>query len=307
MWLGLTPSTQAGTVNVVELTDDADIKRTIGTVVLSSPDQYVWQDALRCMPGYCLFSSSSSGTSTVTKVSSANASVLFTVPIEGTCAHMHFDVTDRVAYTLCEDGGHWKVWSINATTGLISVVGDFTSSVAGGAILPGQTTHCSATHHLYVGVSHAGVGKDVVLAVSTATGAVDNITSLTVPLFTALWANCDGSGVIGGVSYTAGRSKLDNGTLAFGTIDVRGDYTQVVTATVPPGYFPNGVLTATSDRGPSGNYYAALAYPADHMTNTSGGEGFFWLLDPLGSDPGVDEVSSFSFNLISASWERSNW
>ena len=307
MWLGLTPSTAAGSVNLIELTDAAVMKRTIGSVALTSTYQYVWQDALRCMPGYCLFSASSAGSSTVYKVSSTNASTLFAVPLAGTCAHMHFDVTDRMAFTLCEESGHWTVWSINATTGSTGMVGDITTRVDGGAILPGQTTHCSATHHMYVGVSHGGGGKDVVLAVSTSTGAVDNVTDLTVPLFAALWANCDGTGVLGGVSFTSGASPSDNGTIAFGTVSVQGDYTQVVTASLLPGYSPNGVLTATSDRGPSGNYYAALAYPAGHTTNTSGGEGFFWLIDPLGSDPSVDEVSVFSYNLISASWERSNW
>ena len=307
LWLGLTPSTKSGSVNLIELTDDAVLKRTIGAVALSSPEQYVWQDALRCMPGYCLFTSSSEGATIAYKVASTNASVVFAVPLPGTCAHMHFDVTSRVAYTLCEESGHWKVWSINATTGSTNVVGDVTASVAGGTILPGQTTHCSATHHIYVGVSHGGGGKDVVLAVSTTTGAVDNTTDLSVPLFAALWANCDGTGAIGGISYTPGAGPADNGTLAFGIVDVEGAYTPVTSAGLPPGYVPNGVLTATSDRGASGNYYAALAYPPDHKTNTSGGEGFMWLLDPLGSDPGVDEVSEFSYNLIAASWERSNW
>jgi hypothetical protein len=308
LWLGLTPSSQAGAVDLIELNDDAVLKRTIGAVTLSSPNQYVWQDALRCMPGYCLLTSSSQDSSTAYKVDSTNASVVFAVPLAGICAHMHFDVTSRMAYTLCNDeSGHWKVWGINATSGDATMVGDVTSSVAGGAILPGQTTHCSATHHLYLGVSHGGGGKDVVLAVSTATGEVDNTTALSVPLFAALWANCDGSGAIGGVSFVPGSSRADNGTLAFGTVDIRGAYTQLVSASLSPGYLPNGVLTATSDRGTSGNYYAALAYPSGHTTNTSGAEGFMWLIDPLGSDPGVDEVSEFGYNLISASWERSNW
>lgn len=307
LWLGLVPAGRAGAVNLIELNDDAVQKRTIGAVALSSADQYVWQDALRCMPGYCLFTSSAKGASTVYEVSSANASTAFAVPIAGVCAHMHFDVTSRTAFTICDESGHWKVWSINSTTGSTKLIGDMTKSVAGGSILPGQTTHCSATHHLYLGVSHGGAGKDVVLAVSTATGVVDNTTVLSVPLFAALWANCDGSGAIGGLSYTPGAGPADNATLAFGTVDVRGAYTQITQASLFPGYVPNGVLTATSDRGPSGNYYAALVYPPGHLTNSTGGEGFMWLLDPLGSDPGVDEVSEFSYNLVSASWERSNW
>lgn len=307
LWLGLVPSGPA-TVSLVELTDGAAILRTIGAIALRSAGEYVWQDALRCLPGYCLFSASENGASRIYKVWSANASLAFAMPAAGVCAHMHFDVGSRIAYTLCESaGGAWAVRSIDSGSGLVRTVGDVTAAVAGGAILPGQTTHCSATHHLYLGVSHGGGGKDVVLAVDTATGTVDNRTALPVDLFAALWASCDGSGTIGGLAYAPAADPAANGTLSFSTW-VGGALTRRASASVPAGFAPNGVLTATSDRpAAEGNFYAATVYPPGHTTNVTAAEGFLWLFDPLGSDTGVDEVSEFNYNLISASWERSNW
>ena len=63
-----------------------------------------------------------------------------------------------------------------------------------------------------------------------------------VPLFAALWATCDGSGIIGGVSYETSAA----GEAAFGTVDPKGAYTKKSTVQVTPGLEPSGLLTATS-------------------------------------------------------------
>ena len=51
---------------------------------------------------------------------------------------------------------------------------------------------------------------------------------LQVPLFAALWATCDGSGIIGGVSYETSAV----GEASFGTVDPKGAYTKKSTVQV---------------------------------------------------------------------------
>lgn len=147
-------------------------------------------------------------------------------------------------------------------------VADITKEVAGGDVRPGQTTHCSATKHMYVGVDHGGAGKDQVLAVDLVKGVVDQTVTLQVrapgpgarflhppttlapptaaaaqvPLFAALWATCDGSGIVGGVSYETSAA----GEASFGTVDPKGAYTKKASVQVTPGLEPSGLLTATS-------------------------------------------------------------
>jgi hypothetical protein len=93
-----------------------------------------------------------------------------------------------------------------------------------------------------------------VLAVDLATGAVDKVTTLSVRLFDALWATCDGSGVIGGLTYSA-----KAGTAEFGTVDANGAYSKKATVNVAAGFVPSGLLTATSPASYQDAFIAAFS------------------------------------------------
>lgn len=94
---------------------------------------------------------------------------------------MHVDFSSGTAYTFSFEGpGGSRAEVVSVTAAGAVQVADITSAVAGGNVRPGQTTHCSATKHMYVGVDHGGAGKDQVLAVDLTKGAVDQTVTLQV-------------------------------------------------------------------------------------------------------------------------------
>lgn len=299
-WWGITPAS-ANSVSLVELGDNAVIQQTVGQVALGA-GEVTWVDAVRCIYSFCLFSTTTtSGGSTASFVynvsTSAGARVLSKSSCPATCAHMHVDHSTGNAYTLSVDATKRVFQVVEVTNGAARLVADISSLVKGGSVGPGQTTHCSATKHMYVGVNNGGAGPDVVLAVDLIAGRVDAITKLSVPLFDALWGTCDGSGVIGGISYTPGGGAGQNGTVAFGTVDARGVYTQKASVSAPPSFVPNGLLTATSPATFQDAFIATLYPPSGTPTS-----GYLWSVDPYGG--GSDDfVSPITYFLVGAAWD----
>jgi len=136
-----------------------------------------------------------------------------------------------------------------------------------------------------------------VLAVDLATGAVDKVTTLSVRLFDALWATCDGSGVIGGLTYSA-----KAGTAEFGTVDANGAYSKKATVNVAAGFVPSGLLTATSPASYQDAFIAAF-YPPGSLTNASHTAGLLWEIDPYGGGT-ADDTNPIDYMLVGASWDR---
>ena len=136
-----------------------------------------------------------------------------------------------------------------------------------------------------------------VLSVDLATGAVDKVTTLSVRLFDALWATCDGSGVIGGVTFGASAGQAE-----FGTVDASGSYTKKATVSVADGFVPSGLLTATSPASYQDAFIAAF-YPPGSLTNASHAEGLLWTVDPYGGGTD-DDTHPINYMLIAASWDR---
>lgn len=308
-WLGLRPSTTPFIFDLVLLNDSATILSVVGSFSLG--DEIPFVDTLRCLPGFCVFSAQSplASTSSIYKVSNVNATILFNSTCPGACAHMHYDIPSSSAVTLSfVQPSSWSIISYS-TVGVQKLIGDISTAVgSSGNVGPGQTTHCSATKHIYVGVNNGGAGKDVILAASLTDGTIDGTTHLQKPLFDALWASCDGntSRVFGGITFTAGHPSSTNGTLEFGAVDSNGAYYRDAVVSVAPGYEPMGMLTATSDRA-TGNDFIALLYPPNYHASDPSAQGLAWLVDPWGTATSADEVSEFNYNLIAASWSRSNW
>lgn len=150
---------------------------------------------------------------------------------------------------------------------------------------------------MFVGVDNQGEGPDFVLSIDLAAKAIDNIYNLTVPIFDALWAKCDGSGVIGGVSFTPGAGNA-NGTATFGSVDLSGKYTAGDTVGVPAGFTPTGLLTGTSDAV----HFLSTFFPQYTPTNATGVSGYAWAVEPYGG--GSDDfVTEFGYYLIDAAWD----
>ena len=301
-------NTAGNSLDMIELADDASILRTIGEVKLG-PRELAWPDAVRCLPGppgFCLFATSAPADATarnesfVYRVSTADASIITKTPCPGICAHMHVDYQSFNAYTFSFEGpggARAEIVEVLRGGGAPVQVADISREVAGGAVAAGQTTHCSATNHMYVGVSHGGAGKDQVLAVDLASGAVDAVTTLAVPLFSALWATCDGSGVIGGLSHSAAA-----GAAEFGTVDKAGAYSKKSSVALEAGLVPSGMLTATSPPSYQDAFVAAF-YPPGTIANGSNTAGSLWAVDPYGG--GTDDfMSKISYYLIGAAWSR---
>ena len=191
-WFGLTPARMSptpgvSTLDLVDLTDAALVRSTIGHIDLGHGEFANW-DALRCLPGLCLFTTTTyaagAPSSFVYRVSTADASIAYKVAVPGVCAHMHADFTSGHAYTLCLTATSATVVEVTGTAPI--QVADVTAAIGSGSVLAGQTTHCSAFKHLYIGVSHGGAGKDAVVAVDLVAGRVDATTRLSVPLFDAM-------------------------------------------------------------------------------------------------------------------------
>ena len=305
-WLALRPSSSPSAYDLIKISDGAAFESLIGTIVLAR-GEVPFTDAMRCLPGYCVFATQTGKNSAVYSVSNTNATILYRTPCPGTCAHMHFSIGTRTPYTLSQQpSGVSQVLEVLPTG--VRLVGDVSDAIGAGAVAPGQTTHCSATDHMYVGVVRGGAGKDAILAVSLTTGAVDNTTTLNVPLYSALWAACDGSTtrVFGGISLTPASTPGANATLAFGHVSATGMYSEDVSVSVPPNFVPNGMLTATSDRS-TGNDFAATLYPPTYAADDATATGYLWVVDAWGTETVADELSEFAYNLIAASWARNNW
>ncbi len=197
-----------------------------------------------------------------------------------------------------------SAWVVEVSTpGAFTKVVDVTSSMgAGGTTKPGQTTHCSAFKHMYINaVSASG---DVIISVDLVAKRVDKITQIAAnaPNFDSIWGTCDGSGVIGGVSWTPGAGAASNSTAQFGTLSSSGSYTLAKMIGVPPGLEPTGLLTATSPANYADAFLAA-AYPVGTLSNATDVKGYTWAVDPYGGG-GDDFVAPIPFYLIGAAWTR---
>ena len=174
-WLGLRPSPNApGSVDLIDLADNAKINRVIGTLALGR-DEVPFADAARCLPGppaFCLFATQDMGPtpspgneSFIYRIDAETAALVWKSTCPGTCAHMHVDYSSTRAFTFSFEGpggARAEVLDVPASGGPSQQLADVSTAVAGGNVLPGQTTHCSATNHMYIGVSHGGAGKDQV-------------------------------------------------------------------------------------------------------------------------------------------------
>jgi hypothetical protein len=258
-WFGLRPSSST-TVELIDLTDGAGVNKVVGTIPLGAGEQ-TWPDAMRCLPGFCLFTTtttvSGSPQSFIYRVGSADAKVQYKAACPGTCAHMHADYSTGHAYTLSNSGSAWSVVECSGSAPVL--VADVTAAVGGGAVAPGQTTHCSAFKSMYIGVNNGGGGNDLVFTVDLIAAKVTAVVKLKQPLFSALWGTCDGSGVIGGVAFEPGAAGT-NGTATFGTINGAGAYTPDSEVGVPAGFVPSGLLTGTSPANYKDAFVAAF-YP----------------------------------------------
>ena len=309
-WLGIRPSASTpGQVELIDLADDGSPNRLLGALTLGR-GEVPWADAVRCLPGppaFCLFATTATGPgpaagneSFIYRIDAQTAALIWKAPCPGTCAHMHVDYSSTRAFTFSYEGPggmRAEVVEIPASGGAPVQVADVSAAVAGGLVKAGQTTHCSATNHIYIGVAHGGAGKDQVLAVDLASGQVDKTTTLQVALFDALWATCDGSGVIGGVSFNAATGSAD-----FGTVDANGAYTKKDTVAIKAGFVPSGLLTATSPANFADAFIAAF-YPPGALTNVSHAAGLLWDVDPYGGGT-ADDTHPIDYMLVGASWDR---
>jgi len=258
-WFGLRPSASApNAVELVTLDDGAVVRAVLGAISLDA-GAVAATDAFRCIQDFCLFAAGVPGGagSTVYKVRQADAGVEWSAPCPGACEHMHVDYTSGDAYTLSINGGVTAVVEVSQPHAYTVVV-DISAAVAGGTVRPGQTTHCSAYKHMYVGVTAPGGGAAIV-SVDLVARAVDRVMPLPAgrAMFDSLWATCDGSGTIGGVSWTPGAGAVGNSTAEFGTLDAAGRYTARARVGVPAGLEPTGLLTATSPATYADQFLAA--------------------------------------------------
>ena len=303
-WYALRPSqTASSSLDLIDITDGASVNSVIGTVALGA-GELAWPDAVRCLPGFCLLAttatSDSGSQSFIYKINTANAATLYRVPVPGVCAHMHADFSTGHAYTLCIDGASAIVTEVTGSAP-IDVV-DISADVAGGRVAPGQTTHCSAFQSMYVGVDNGGNGKDAIITVDLTAGKVSKVTALSADLTRSLWATCDGSGVVGGLSFVQGSSPGANGTATFGAFAADGSFKVDSTVGVFPNHVPSGLLTGTSPASYKDAFIAAF-YPAGTLTNATAARGALWAVDPYGG--GSDDiVTTFPYYLIGAAWDR---
>jgi polygalacturonase len=280
---------------LVVLADNATVVGVVGRLALAQGETPLL-DAMRCLPGFCVFAvSTATGGSAVYRVGNANATTQWRAACAGLCGNVHFDIPSETVVALSQAPGLATVVGFAAGNGTARVVGDVTAALAGARVGPGQTSHCSATRHVYVGVGAGGASSDAVLSFSLATGTVDATTPLVgAPLPAALWAACDANGFLGGLSARAG-------ALTFGVFAANGSYTESARVAVPAGFAPTGLLTATSDRGASGNLFFAT------VRGPSGAVEAAWVVDPWGTGAAQDALTDFSYDLVAASWDRSNW
>ena len=290
-WFGIRPTPGApGAFQLAILSDSAAVLGVAGPLALA-PGEAPLVDAMRCLPGFCVLAvSTPAGGSALYRVFNNNASTQWRAECAGRCGNVHYDIPSSTVVALSPAPGRAAVLGFAAANGSMAVLGDVTAALAGARVGPGQTSHCSATRHVYVGVAPAAV-----LSFSLASGSVDATTPLVgAPLPAALWAACDSNGFVGGLSAAPGR-------LAFGVFAKNGSYSESAHVAVPAGFAPTGLLTATSDRGASGNLFLATVRGAGGAVEAA------WVVDPWGTGAAQDALTDFSYDLVAASWDRSNW
>jgi len=276
------------------LDDTAAVVGVAGPLALA-PGEAPLLDAMRCLPGFCVLAvSTAAGGSAIYRVSGANATTMWRAECAGHCGNVHYDIPSSTVVALSQAPGKAAFVGFAASNGSASALGDVTAALAGARVGPGQTTHCSATRHVYVGVGAGAAGGGAALSFSLATGGVDATTPLDGPPPVALWAACDANGFLGGLSARAG-------ALAFGVYAKNGSYAESAHVSLPAGFAPTGLLTATSDRGASGNLFLATVRGATGAVEAA------WVVDPWGTGTAQDALTDFGFDLIAASWDRSNW
>ena len=294
-WYGLRPSTGGGGVDLVELTDAAAVSKFVGKVAVPQAE-YVHTDAMRCLPGFCaFFTTNYNGVKTVSyayRLNSATAAVESKTPLAGDCAHAHADFSTGHLYTLCIDenaAGGFAAVVFEVAGAAPNSVADITKELAGGRTLPGQTTHCSAFHSMYVGASLGGAGKDVIVTVDLVAGKASNVAVLKSALSRTLWARCDGSNEIGGLGWAPGAEPAANGTASFGIYStVDGSFKALASVGVPPPLEPSGLLTETETEQSIGAFYP----PGTRTNNTGAVKGALWAIDPF-TKTGDDELTDF--------------
>jgi len=222
--------------------------------------------------------------------------VNYKAPCPGLCEHMHVDHSTGHGYTVSMDKGVTQIIEVVGADNFIPVT-DISSVIGAGTILPGQTTHCSAFKSMYIGFT-SPAGTAAIVSVNLTSGTVSGVTSLPAgqPLFDSLWATCDGSGVIGGVSFAPGKAGA-NGTATFVTIDARGRAAKGDAVGVPGDSVPNGMLTAASDS----SHYLAAFYPQTTPVNATDAKGWLWAVAPFGGSD--DFVSRIDTYLIGAAFD----
>jgi hypothetical protein len=293
-WFGVRADpASAAAYQLVVLDDGAAVASVMGPLALRA-GEIPYLDAMRCLPGFCILAvSAPGGGSALYRVAGANATTQWRAPCGGRCANVHYDIPTESAIALSQGapGASAAVFSFAAANGAALALGDV--ALAGAVVGPGQTTHCSATRHLYVGVARGGA--PAVLSFSLEAKRVDATTALVgAPLPAALWAACDASlGFLGGVF---GDGK---GELSFGVFSADGRYNESARVAAAPGLVPTGLLTATSDRGASGNLFLATA-----ASGAGGAAEAAWVVDPWGTGKTQDELTAFTYDLIAASWVR---
>jgi hypothetical protein len=312
-WYGLTPhaASPGGAVDVVVLTDGGKVTQTVGTVGLA-PGEVTWPDGFRCIRGFCLFAATTFApggggapvATTLYNVSAADATVLSrSAPCPGACRDVHVDYrSGRVFVTSIVPGKSVVVTEVPGGGAPLVPVIDVTTIVraSGGSLYPGMSTHCSEDGpggHLFLGVTPTGGAAPFVLDIDLAAGEIAKTIPLGgAPPLAALWARCDGSGGIGGLSFVGAGGA--NATASFGTVDTAGGYTPGDTMSVPPGYVPTGLLTGTEDA----TINLAVLFPPGTPTNATGVAGFTWAVSstPGGSE---DALTPVGYYLIGAAMD----
>ena len=295
-WYGLRVDGPTGG-SLVTLTDGGAVQSSLGSIALPTGGGFP-VDAMRCLPGYCVLAVLlPTGNTLVHNVSTVDASPL-TAPAacSGACTTMHVDHTSGDGLTVCTTGG--RTLAVRVTHGVCTTVLDVSTQVGSGT--PGPSSHCSVTNHIYLGVSHGGVG-DAILDINLRAANVDGTTVLQgAPLPTALWASCDGTGAFGGVWGSAGGGG-SNTTATVQLIAVDGTVTSKASVGLPSGVVLSGLLAGTSPSAIGNEAFLAAAYPAGTLGNQTA-NGWVWAVDPYGG--GADDyVSPVVGNLVGAAWD----
>lgn len=238
------------------------ISRTAGLIEIGATEE-VHTDAMRCLAGMCNFMTTSYSPSSLQsfayRVNTSSGELVSKTPVKGDCAHLHEDYSTNHLYTLCTDTSSGRntviVWEVAGP--IPEAVLDITAVVKNGRTRPGQTTHCSAFHSMYVGVDLGGNGQDLIITVDLPSAKVASTTTLEDPLWKTLWARCDGSNEIGGISWAPGSSRADAGIAFFGTLDTtNGKFQNLLNISIPPGLEPSGLLTETETEQSVATFYS---------------------------------------------------